>query len=1366
MDFTSFENSKINDLIKNSISNKKYEMELRFLNPYKEPLTYKDFINAISVLKGIGLKGINMGNTTLDISFHSEKNIRFSINGEYNIVNYCNNNSFSKVKEKISFMNKKRISIGGTEVKPLDLRNYDIRLNMKEENILTSKTGLVQKLIKTGASLDKSYRYKKRYSFESRDGLFRFDLSLVKSSSHEDIIEPKKKLTKKELRNNQKRLVLKPSNQSNFDEWWNGLTEDSVVSLREDKRIRYLYFKNLEDSETLKNDISYEIEMEFIGSYDNVKGKNLSEKVKSVRNSMITNMTIIMQSLQQSKFIISNSDKKKIKKEVSKLTNLYRFTDSMPLSVTLEPNIIMEMELSDYYNTVNIRKNYSVTEKADGERNLLYIDGNGDSYLINRQSEIKKTGCKFIDYKNCLLDGEFVVKDKKGDNIKLYLVFDIYFSNGIDFRERIFIRTEEDMEDGDNFKEKSRLEELEDMINGNQSGINLKKEDGCEFCLELKVFKFGNLGNFSQSVQDDLDKKVSIYKTTGEGLEDIKGLKQDTKIFSATKDLLKQIENNTYIYETDGLIFTPTNLKVGEGEKKKNKYGGRWNRVFKWKPSSENSIDFKLVFMRDMEDRIVEKINIVGDTVQKYIKGILMVGYDKNKHNKINGIKVVNDLLEFDDGYNIIPFEPHNPYIHKIYEVSILYDKNGRLTCKNGDIIKDNSIVEFSYDLKSNPKFCWIPLRVRDSLMPNAYSTSLNVWNTIFNPITTEQITTGEHMEDSKLEYYSETKFKKSEMRSVFKFHNYIKKLLIQKFSNSDSTLLDLACGEGGDLYKWMSADLSFVLGLDIVYNNISNERKGACSRIIQARKENPDNKLLENIIIVWADSIKNIKTGMAGNDALNRFYLDMLYDNTISSKFIDKVNTKRFKELKGKCVDGFNIVSCQFAFHYFFKSKEILHSVLINISENLKIGGKFIATMFDGRKIFKMLKGKDSVEVKDPKERLLWSIKKKYDVENLTNDAKCLGLPIDVYVETFSKEFTEYLVNIDYLSLILEEYGLEIIDIKNFEDIHKHMPDEELKEPLTPLGEKFSYLNMCLIITKVREVQLGGSKSSVLDKYVTDEILKDEDNMFLQDNQDNIDNPFNIEDQENSEGEAIESEGEVEVEVEVEEGVEYGEQKVVEVDFVDPGEEQELNNENLTLTTTNIEEIDINNTESNETNESNESNETKENINELQLEELDLKNLSGGGLVEELNEVKDNGKINQESNENILDLSENIDLNEDLDLNNILKNEEIKNDSTEMDFSNISDLNLDDFNINNESNNSLDNLSETSSLSSSSNNLNSLREIDMEIDGNILNFDKEVMNDIDLNIDEEDLGDNNSNHNIKVVKINADKNTIKMINK
>ena len=94
----------------------------------------------------------------------------------------------------------------------------------------------------------------------------------------------------------------------------------------------------------------------------------------------------------------------------------------------------------------------------------------------------------------------------------------------------------------------------------------------------------------------------------------------------------------------------------------------------------------------------------------------------------------------------------------------------------------------------------------------------------------------------------------------------------------------------------------------------------------------------------------------------------------------------------------------------------------------------------------------------------------------------------------------------------------------------------------------------------------------------------------------------------------------------------------------------------------------------------------------------------------------------------------------------------------------------MDDFNINNETTNSDTNMEDNNGgeniVSHNSNNLNGKKEIDMEIDGNILNFDNEVMNDIDLNIDEEDFGDNNPNHNVKVVKINADKNTLKMINK
>jgi 2-polyprenyl-3-methyl-5-hydroxy-6-metoxy-1,4-benzoquinol methylase len=53
------------------------------------------------------------------------------------------------------------------------------------------------------------------------------------------------------------------------------------------------------------------------------------------------------------------------------------------------------------------------------------------------------------------------------------------------------------------------------------------------------------------------------------------------------------------------------------------------------------------------------------------------------------------------------------------------------------------------------------------------------------------------------------------------KFHNKIKRLLIQRFAGSCSTLLDLACGRGGDLYKWIDCDIKYVRGYDIAEDEV-----------------------------------------------------------------------------------------------------------------------------------------------------------------------------------------------------------------------------------------------------------------------------------------------------------------------------------------------------------------------------------------------------------------------------------------------------------------------------------------------------------------------------------------------------------------
>jgi len=72
-------------------------------------------------------------------------------------------------------------------------------------------------------------------------------------------------------------------------------------------------------------------------------------------------------------------------------------------------------EIMENSTIPNIRNNYTVTEKADGDRHLLFINSNGMIYLINTNMNVIFTGAmtKNKDYFNSLLDGELIINDKK-----------------------------------------------------------------------------------------------------------------------------------------------------------------------------------------------------------------------------------------------------------------------------------------------------------------------------------------------------------------------------------------------------------------------------------------------------------------------------------------------------------------------------------------------------------------------------------------------------------------------------------------------------------------------------------------------------------------------------------------------------------------------------------------------------------------------------------------------------------------------------------------------------------------------------------------------------------------------------------------
>ena len=60
------------------------------------------------------------------------------------------------------------------------------------------------------------------------------------------------------------------------------------------------------------------------------------------------------------------------------------------MNVTLELKNIVKHSYEDYKNDINsIRNGYTVTDKADGERNLLVILSDGRLFMVNRKNDIK-----------------------------------------------------------------------------------------------------------------------------------------------------------------------------------------------------------------------------------------------------------------------------------------------------------------------------------------------------------------------------------------------------------------------------------------------------------------------------------------------------------------------------------------------------------------------------------------------------------------------------------------------------------------------------------------------------------------------------------------------------------------------------------------------------------------------------------------------------------------------------------------------------------------------------------------------------------------------------------------------------------------
>ena len=376
------------DEVKNNTKNLEFEVKFGTGSSNKEITKFdNDNVTQRILSNGFVLKSTS----NLLRIYPNRKSYRVEINGMDKIISYCKNNKLeldpsSKTSMGDFIIKKnavviKKDDMNTTEVKPYDYPDFNFRISLKtEENIEPEDI----------EGLTKTFRFMSRNTFINKDPNcpLKIDISIIKTASSVMFLE------------------------------------SNIMNARP---------------------TSYEIEIELLNE---LCEKMALEKITSYLRNTIK---LILSGFQNSNFPISNKEEKDTINDYMKLIWGQRHRDNIkilpkhfmgPSSFTLQLQNIMEIEKPSGLSS-NIRYDYTVTEKADGERKLLFVNPSGKLYFINTNMNIQFTGVITKDKSlfNTIIDGEHITHNKEHKYINLYAAFDLYYLNEQDVRKKQFSNT-------------------------------------------------------------------------------------------------------------------------------------------------------------------------------------------------------------------------------------------------------------------------------------------------------------------------------------------------------------------------------------------------------------------------------------------------------------------------------------------------------------------------------------------------------------------------------------------------------------------------------------------------------------------------------------------------------------------------------------------------------------------------------------------------------------------------------------------------------------------------------------------------------------------------------------------------------------
>ena len=1003
------------------------------------------------------------------LSILTQKNIRISLQGIGVLETYCKTNVISNIQgQEFSALRKRNNS----EKDTLEIEEYDVKIKSRTEETVRREDPELQELFRDWANQPKAFRLIKRWSLFSPG--MRIDMSIVRST---------------------------PKINGEF-QW----RKDFLAPYRIGNQNKTLF----------QVPLHYEVEVELIHGSD-MKSKDVAIK------TLIRGIGEVLRAMQGNSLLIRKSVQKRILQEYAGLNRgspnfrgnppvtLERVNMEEPIKVSatkegggVDEGATMEEEMEGgakkreemkkkeavLQEIPNIRNNYNVTDKADGLRCLGFVNGEGEFYLIDMAMRVYRTGLQNTACKNSLVDGEWIKKDRDGDPMNQYGIFDIFVIDKTDISRQPFA----------NF--------IEDEVN--------EEDDKSRFGnMTLWIKRWKDKDHFKMIPSLTELTRLNVLVKTFRFADPSK----PTSIFEKCQIIL----NTEQAYHTDGLILTPNNKPLPP-------IGKTFLQQFKWKPAADNTVDFLV----EIDPKTYLGTN-PDDSTSFYKQLTLLVNARKdpaydNPRQTVLYMLPLPESTEWNADRNtgkkiffkpsqFIPTNPPDSMASRCYLDVQTQPLTGEeyVVAENGEPISNNSIVEMRYDITRAPGRRWIPMRIRHDKTErymraieagsgdlkqtlNAEITANSIWSSIHNPITKSMICTGasmpseaEMIASASSRYYNRRASKKDleVIQGLRAFHNkYIKQQILygSVMRTPGLTVLDLACGQAGDIHIWYEAKASTVLGVDVAMEGLRDKKNGAYARymnyMIQHGRSN-----VPRMLFIHGNSSKRLTDGTAGipltpGSTEEGDMLKVILGTGDPKGKIPPFVSKEPVEggVRGALGARADVASCMFALHYFFEDKPTLDGFLQNLQECVKMGGYFIACFTDGERVFNMLKGKkDLLATRTDKDVLIWSIRGDYDVPELPKDETSLGLPIDVkFISLGEESHREYLVSYPYLIKRLNESGFRLLNAeelkavglehstntfdKSYEMIGK---EEKRKYPMSNQIRDYSFTNRWIIVKR-----------------------------------------------------------------------------------------------------------------------------------------------------------------------------------------------------------------------------------------------------------------------------------------------------------